>query len=147
FLAAHEAEVEAHGRAPGERVADRGIGAPPDLLAVIAEALELEVAECRVEVEGPVDLTGAEISLEEAERTALDTALEEPCVVARLRDEIDRPAQRIAAVPESVGPLVDLDVLGGRELERFEIREPIGVPVGEAVDQHVDAAQVEVVAQ
>ena len=37
--------------------------------------------------------------------------------------------------------------LGVQELERLEVAEAVGIAVGEAIDQHVDAAQVEIIAQ
>ena len=53
LVAVGEAEVEAEGGAAGQRVADGAVGAPPDLLGVLAEALQLGVAQADVEIEGP----------------------------------------------------------------------------------------------
>ena len=132
---------------PGSDVAGGAERAIPRLLAVLAIALQLRVAEARVEIERAVDLPRGEIALEEAVGAALDAALDEAGRRAGLADEVDGAAHGIAAEAERVRALEDLDVPGVQELERFEVAEAVGIAVGEAVDQHVDAAQVEVIAQ
>ena len=111
LLVVDEPEVEPHRRAAGQDVARRAEGAIARLLAVLAVALELRVAEARVEVERPVHLPRREPSLEEPVRAALDAALEEARVVARAADEVDRAAHRVPAEAERVRALEDLDVL------------------------------------
>ena len=147
LLVVHVAEVEADGGAPGELVAGGAVGAVSRLLAVVPVALQLGVAEARIQVERAVYLAGADVALEEAVGAALDAALDEAGVVARLGDEVDGAAQGVAAEAERVGALEDLDVLGGLELERLEVAEAVRVAVREAVDQDVDPALVEVVAE
>jgi hypothetical protein len=72
--------------------------------------------------------------------------LRKPKEPASLRASI-RAAQGVAAEAQGVGALVDLEALGGQELERLEIAEAVGVAVGEAVDEDREAPQVEVVAE
>src|SRR6202008_5039887 len=91
--------------------------------------------------------TGTDVVLQETERARLAAELDEPCVVAGLGHQIDGAAQGVPAVREGVGSLVDLDALGRQELERLEVAEAVGLTVDEAVDEHVDAAPGEVVAQ
>src|SRR4029450_2268182 len=147
LVVVHEAQVESQRGPVGELIAGGAVGAIARLLAVVPVALQFGVAEARVEVEGPVDLTGADVALEEAVRSALDEALHEAGVPAGLGDQVHRAAQGVAAEAERVGPLEDLDVLGGLQPERFEVTEAVGVAVRETVDQDVDPPLVEVVAQ
>src|SRR5207302_7458 len=109
LIVAHVAEVEAQRRAAAEVVPERRVAAMADLVAVVAIALQLEVREARVEVERPVDLPGREVILRVAEGSALAAEPEESFVVARLRHEVDRAAQREAAEAERARALVDLD--------------------------------------
>ena len=64
-----------------------------------------------------------------------------------LRHQINRPAETVGAEAQGVRPFVDLDILGGQEFQRLEIAEAIGVTVGKPIDQHIHAAQMEIVAQ
>ena len=112
-----------------------------------AVAVQLDVGQAEIDVERVIDLAGGEVVLQEAERARLAAYLDEPGVIARLGHEIDGAAKREAAEAERVGALVDLDALGVEELERLEISEAVGVAVREAVEEDVDTAQVEVVAQ
>ena len=147
LIAPHVAEIEPHAGAAGQLGAEAREGPAANLLAVLAEAVELGVAQPHVEVEGAVDLTGADVALEEAEGAGLAAQLDQTGVVAGLAHVVDRPAEGVAAEAQGVGALVDLETLGGQQLERLEVREAVRVAVGEAVDQDRHAAQVEVVAQ
>ena len=118
-----------------------------DLVAVLAIALELGVGVARIEIERPVHLTGRHVVLQEAERARLAADAEQAFVVARLGHEVDGAAEREAAEAQRVGALVDFDPLRGEELERLEVAEAVRLTVDEAVEQHVHAAQMEVVAQ
>src|SRR5207237_4417283 len=62
-------------------------------------------------------------------------------------DVFVRSALRVPAIRERVGAFVDLDALGRQELEGLEVAEPIRLPVDEAIDEDVDAAQVKVVTE
>src|SRR6185503_13091861 len=100
-------------RGPARRgVPERRVRAPAHLLAVVAIAVELGIGERRVDVDRAVDLAGADVVLQEAERAGLAADLHEPRVVSGLADEIDGAAERIAAEGQRVGALVDLDALG-----------------------------------
>src|SRR5581483_12069550 len=124
--------------------ADAREGPAPDLLPVLAKAVQLGVAQYHVEVEGPVDLPGADVVLEEAEGAGLAAQLDQARVVAGLAHVVDGAAQGVAAKAQRVGPLVDLEPLGGEQLQRLEVREAVRVAVGEPVDEDGDAAQVKV---
>ena len=140
-------EVESNGGAARKGVAEGGVGAPAYLLAVIAVPVELGVGERRVDVDRPVDLPRPDVVLQETERAGLTAQLDAARVVPRLADEVDRSAQRVPAIRERVGAFVDLDALGRQELEGLEVAEPIRLPVDEAIDEDVDAAQVKVVTE
>src|SRR5215471_16106002 len=55
--------------------------------------------------------------------------------------------QGVGPEAQRIGAFVDFDIFGREEFERFEIAEAVGIAVGEAIDQHIDAAQMEVVAE
>ena len=140
------AHVEPHRGATADRVAETRVEAMTDLIAVLAVPLQLGVRVARVEIEWPVHLTGRHMVLQEAERARLAADAEQAFVVPGLGHEVDGAAERESTEAECVGALVDLDPLGGEELERLEVAEAVGLSVDEAVEQHVDAAQVEIVA-
>jgi len=143
----HIAHIEPDGGAPGERVA-RVRGEPvAELLAVVAEAVEAGDGIADVEVEGPVHLAGGQVCLVEAERAALGGGLEETRIVSGLRHEVDGAPQAVGAEAERIAALVDLDPLGEVQVQGLEVAEPIGLAIGEPVDQDVHAAEVEVVAE
>ncbi len=143
--AAHEAEVEAGGHAAPEVPAAARVEALALLLAVLAVAGEAHDGGAAVEVEGPVDLAGGQVLLEEAVGAALAPVLEGAGVVAGLGHEVHGAADGVGAVAERVGPLEDLDALDVHQLDRLEVAEAVGLAVEEAVEEEVHVAVVEVV--
>ena len=117
------------------------------LAGVPPEPVQVRARVAGVVVECVEDLAAGQLALEEPARAALRIELERLRRVAGAGLEVDGAAQRAASVPQRVAALVDLHVGGGQDLQRLEVGEPVRVPVGHPVDQHVDAAQVEVVAE
>jgi len=84
---------------------------------VLPEPVHLGIAQADIEIERPVNLAGPHVVLEIAERAGGAPQLDERGVVAGLGDEVDGAAQGVAAESQGVGALVDLDALGGQELQ------------------------------
>jgi hypothetical protein len=77
----------------------------------------------------------------------LSKCLEPSRGVACLGGQIDRTTERRAAIAERVRALVDLDRLGGQELQRLKVGKAVRVAIGHPVNQYVDAAKMEVVSE
>ena len=92
-----EAPVQAERGAARQDVAEARAGTVASLLAVDPVAVEPRVGVGQIEIQRPVDLTGGDVVLEEAERARLAAQPQQALVIARLADEVHRAAQRVGA--------------------------------------------------
>ena len=93
------------------------------------------------------DAAGAYRQLVETEAADVDTRTEGIRVVPGRHHEVDRAAQRVGAIAQGVGALVDLDIAVDRRVDLLEVAVAVGGVEGNAVHEQVDRAQVEVARQ
>ena len=114
---------------------------------MVAVPVEFGIREANVEVKWPIHLARRELILQEPERARLAAELQQTRIVARFGHQVNRTSQAIGAEAQGIGASIHLDVFRREQFERLEVAKPIGVPVGEAVEQHVHAPQVKIVAE
>src|SRR5690606_6631446 len=74
-----------------------------------------------------------------AEAAHVDASVERRGVAPGRTDEVDRAAERVAAVAQRIGPAEDFDVAKGGRIDLEEIEEPVRRVDGDTVHAEVDA--------
>ena len=91
-------------------------------------------------VESPRGAAGARLRLHLAEAADIEARVDRGRIAAGRRDEDDRAAERIGAVAQRVGALVDLDIAVGGRIHLEEIDQAVGGVDRDAVHVDVQAA-------